>query len=318
MENRSHALATGAFIVLLGAVLVAVVAWFQGDHRELASYTVLARQGVPGLNLKAPVKLHGVPIGKVEQIAFDPAQPRQIRVTIEVEKSAPVTTATFARLGFQGITGLSFIDLSDAEGVVAQARPPELPIELRPSLFEQLSGDAPRLMAGVNEVALRLNGLLSDANQRELARALANLGDASSSVAQLAQSLRPAAAALQPLAQRGDHLLLEAERSLQRVDGLAGESTLLVQELRQRSLALDQMAVAARQLQQTTQRLELALVGANRLRQQPLVDELGLAARAVERSATGLGEQPQSLIFGRAQAAPGPGEPGFDAGRGGR
>ena len=57
----------------LGLALAACVAWFQGDRTERVHYTVVARSGVPGLNLKAPVKLSGVEIGKVEEIGFDPA-----------------------------------------------------------------------------------------------------------------------------------------------------------------------------------------------------------------------------------------------------
>src|SRR6478609_3596494 len=104
MENRAHALATGAFILLLGAALIAVITWFQGNRGEQLSHTVISRTGVPGLNLRAPVKLQGVEIGKVASIEFDPANPRQILVGIEVDKDAPLSARTVARLGYQGIT----------------------------------------------------------------------------------------------------------------------------------------------------------------------------------------------------------------------
>jgi phospholipid/cholesterol/gamma-HCH transport system substrate-binding protein len=316
MENRSHALVTGVFILLLGAALLAVIAWFQGDHAERVAYTVVTRTGVPGLNIKAAVKLHGVPVGKVEEIAFDPENPRQILVTIEVDKAAPLTQATFARLGYQGITGLSFIELSDGdEADAGLPLRPDARIELRPSLIDQLSSSGPRLLAGVNEAALRVNRLLNDENLRQLSNTLANLGEASADVGHLVRALRPAAQALQPLLQRGDQLLQGAELTLQNLDGLATESTALARELRQRSQALDALGQAALQLQTTTKRLELALVGADKPRAQALVDQLGQAARAVERAAADLSEQPQSLVFGRPATAPGPGEAGFDANR---
>jgi len=311
MENRSHALATGAFILLLGAALVVVIAWFQGDRSEKLSYTVVARSGVPGLNLKAPVKLHGVEVGKVEDIAFDPAEPRQILVTIEVAKGAPLSPRTAARLGYQGITGLSFIDLfEDEEGPPVAGAPARM--VLRPSLIDQLSAGGPRLLLSVNEAALRLNQLLGDANQQQLARSLASFGEAAQRVSALARQMQPAAAGLPPLIQRADGVLQGAQASLHRFDGLTAESTLLAQELRQRSQALDQLGQASAQLQATTQRLEAALVGANKPRSQALVDELGQAARAVERAAADLGEQPQSLLFGRSATPPGPGESGFE------
>ena len=323
MENRSHALATGAFIVLLGLSLIIVVAWFQGDHSEHVDYVVVSQNGVQGLNVKAPVKLRGVQIGQVASIAFDPEQPRQILVDITVLKSAPVTATTAAKLGYQGITGLSFIDLSDEGSGAATPRPPDSRIELRPSMLDQLASNGPRLLAGVGEVATRLNQVLSDENQKQLARSLNHLGDASASVAQLAQELRPAVASLQPLAARADGVLQRADgviagagRTLQKFDGLASESTLLAQDLRQRTVALDRLAAAANQLQTTTARLELALLGADKPRTQPLVDTLGASALSVERAAATVGslaEQPQSVLFGRPATPPGPGEPGFDA-----
>jgi len=184
-------------------------------------------------------------------------------------------------------------------------------IELRPSVLDQLSTGGPRLLVTVNEAAMRLNTLLSDANQQQLGRALGNLGDASAAVAQLAQSLRPAVAALQPLAKRSDTLLQGASASLLKFDTLAAESTVLALDLQQRAKVLDQLGLAAAQLQATTQRLEQALVGANKPRTAPLLDDISQAAKAVERAADELNEQPQSLVFGRANRPPGPGETGF-------
>jgi phospholipid/cholesterol/gamma-HCH transport system substrate-binding protein len=85
MENKAHAIAAGLFLLLLGFALAASVAWFQGDRTERVHYTVVARSGVPGLNLKAPVKLRGVEVGYVDSIGFDPADPRQILVDIAVD-----------------------------------------------------------------------------------------------------------------------------------------------------------------------------------------------------------------------------------------
>ena len=39
---------------------------------------------------------------------------------------------------------------------------------------------------------------------------------------------------------------------------------------------------------------------------------MAAASRSVERAANDLGDQPQSLLFGRGPRPPGPGETGFD------
>lgn len=317
MENRSHALATGGFILLLGLALIGVIAWFQGSRDERVFYTVVSKSGVPGLNVKAAVKLQGVEIGKVETIDFDPAVPRQILVKIRVTDDAPITTATFARLGYQGITGLSFIDLAEDEKLAtADGKTARLPedsrIELRPSLLDQLSSGGPRLLLAVNEVAERINVLLGDENQQQLTRAMTNLADASADIGALARELKPLAGKLVPLTAQADRTLVDARTTLQRFDALAIESTQVARDLRERAKVLDQVGQAATQLQTTAQRIEAGLVGSGRPRTQPLVDELGQAARALERAATELGEQPQSVLFGRTPPPAGPGESGFD------
>ena len=316
METKSHVLATGIFVLFLGAALIGVIAWFQGDHRSTSSYTVVAKTGVPGLNLKAPVKLGGVEIGKVEEIDFDPANPRQILVGIEVAEGSPLTTATLAKLGYQGITGLSFIDLGDDANVRA---PKPLPvgsrIELHASTLDEIASNGPLVLANISKAAERVNQLLGDANQQQLMHTLKSFDAAATQMAQLAQSLQPAANGLKPLTQRADTVLAQADVTLHRLEGLADESTQLARELRQRATALDHMAAAADQLQHTAERLEASFVGPDKPAQQPLVDALKQAAKAVENAAKTLDDQPQSLILGRPTAKPGPGEAGFDSSR---
>lgn len=315
MENRAHALATGIFILFLGGVLALVAAWFQGDQGEKNDFTIVSRSGVSGLNLKAPVKLRGVLVGKVETIGFDQGDSQRILIGIRVAKTAPLTQATVARLGYQGITGLSYIDLFEPDGV--QASPALLAggatIHLQASMLDRLSSAGPQLLERVSEAAVRVNTLLGDANQAAFSRSLGQFGEAASQVAALSKALAPTAAALPPLAAQTQQLMAGASATLQRVDGLAAESTLLAQELRQRAELLDRIGQASAQVQLTAQRLDAALVGGNRgPRSQSLVDIWGQSGRAIERTVNQIGEQPQSFLFGPLPLQAGPGEPGFD------
>jgi phospholipid/cholesterol/gamma-HCH transport system substrate-binding protein len=313
MENRAHALLAGLFVLLMGAALAVTIAWFQGDSVERMRYVVVARSAVSGLNVKAPVKLRGVEVGKVESIGFDPADARQILVLIAVDKAAPLTRGTYAQLGLQGVTGLSFIDLSDTGADPARPAGDPPRIELRPTLFDQLANAGPGLLASVHENARRVNQLLGDANQAELARSLARLGTAADDVSRLAAALQPTAKALPGLLSHADGLLRRGEGTLARIDALAADGSLLAQDLRTRAAALERLGAAAAQLEGSTRRLELSLVGPTPLRQKPLLDELAGAGRALEQAAGGLAERPQSLLFGRPAPPPGPGEPGFDS-----
>lgn len=316
MENKAHALAAGLFLLLLGAALAVAVVWFRGDNVSRVSYTVVARAGVPGLSVKAPVRLRGVSVGSVESIGFDPDDARLILVRIAVDEAAPLTRGTVAQLGYQGVTGLSFIDLSDRG---EDARPlaalseTERRLELRPSLIDQIATSGPALLTAFAETAERLNLLLAPQNQERVARLLASTESAMDGVAQRAQELRPAIAALPPAIKTLQAAASRAEGSLQRVDAVAEQATLLTAELRTRLPVVDRAGDAARRVELAARAIELGLVGVDVSGSPPLVETLTRTARGVDRAAGQWAEQPQSLIFGRTPPAPGPGEAGFVA-----
>lgn len=319
MENKAHALATGLFVLLLGAALIAVVLWFRDDRGDTQTFTVVSRSGVPGLNVKAPVKLRGVVIGKVATIRFDPEAQRQILVGIEVDADAPIAPGTVAKLGYQGITGLSFIDLNDGEDPgdptrsVLQTRR----IALAPSILDQLTDVGPKLAANAMETMDRVKQALNDNNQQQLSQTLTQLNAASGELAGLIKELRPTAQALPSLVKNADALVVAGQRTLGNVDQVARRSGELVDEYKSRAVALDRLADAATQMQTTIRKLEVALVGpGERPRQRALVDDLSQATRALERAAQGINDQPQSLLLGPRPTAPGPGESGFDAAKG--
>ncbi|WP_158218731.1 MlaD family protein [Roseateles aquatilis] len=317
MENKAHALVTGLFVLLLGAALVAVVLWFRDDRGDTQNFTVVTKSGVPGLNVKAPVKLRGVQIGKVDSIRFDPDSPRQILVEIEVDSDAPIAAGAVAKLGYQGITGLSFIDLFDgtepsdpAQSVLTTRR-----IPLLPSILDQLSDAGPKLAASAMETMDRIKRVLGDGNQQQLSQTLAQLNEASAGLNELVRELRPTAKALPTLVKDADTLVVAGQRTLGNVDTLAKQGGELVDEYKARAAAIDQLGEAAVQMQRTLRRVELALVGsADKPRQRAVLDDLSQAAKALERAAQTIGDQPQSLIVGPRPTAPGPGEAGFEAG----
>ncbi|MET0208294.1 MAG: MlaD family protein [Burkholderiaceae bacterium] len=317
MENKAHALATGLFVLILGAVLVLVVLWFRGDRGETEMFTVVTRSGVPGLNVKAPVKLRGVQVGNVNKIRFDPQSPRQILVEIEVDSDAPIAPGTIAKLGYQGITGLSFIDLYDGEepkdpkkSVLETRR-----IALAPSILDQLSDAGPKLAASAMEVMDRIKLVLNDGNQAQLKRTLTEMGEASAGLNQLVQDMRPAVKALPQLIRDANGLVVSGKRTLGTVDTTAQKGGELFDAYKERAAAVDKLGEAAEQVQTTLRRLELSLVGpgGDRPRQRAVLEDLSQAAKALERAAQGISDQPQSLLLGPRPAVPGPGEEGFDA-----
>jgi phospholipid/cholesterol/gamma-HCH transport system substrate-binding protein len=311
MEKRAYALAAGLFVLVLGAALVAGVLWLNRDERVGGvPYEVTTTRPVSGLKVEAPVRFRGVDVGKVESIRFDPAEPGRVVIGITVDPATPITRGTHAQLGFQGVTGLSFVALDDdgakREPLATSAESPAR-IVMRPSLFDTGEG----VVTAFGEVAERINKLLADDNQKVLVSTLARLDAAAAKAAKLAETLEPGVAAIAPLLADTRAAVNEARGAVKRAGEMVAAMTALAAKLEERSVALAQLGDNAADVGTTAR----ALNDETLPRLNALADDLRREARVLDRVLTGLADQPHSLVFGPPPRRPGPGEAGFEGGR---
>ncbi|MCC6611034.1 MAG: MCE family protein [Burkholderiales bacterium] len=311
MENRAFALAAGVFVLLLGAALVAGVLWLNRDERVGgAPYEVTTTRAVSGLKIEAPVRYRGVDVGKVESIRFDPSEPGRVVIGISVDPATPLTRGTYARLGFQGVTGLSFVQLDD-DGAERQplatsaGSPARIP--MRPSLFD--TGE--ELVASFGEIADRMNRLLADENQKVLIGTLARFDVAAAKAAKLAESLEPAATALAPLLVDARVAVNDARDALKRAEEMVESMSRLAAKLEERTPVLGQIGDNAADVGTAARSINDASLP----RLNALTDELRAEVRVLDRVLSGLADRPQSIVFGPPPRQPGPGETGFEPGR---
>jgi phospholipid/cholesterol/gamma-HCH transport system substrate-binding protein len=188
MENKSHALAAGIFVLVASALLAALAVWLTRDQGEYHLYEISTSEIVSGLQPQAPVRYRGVDVGKVASIGFDPQKRGNVLVRLQVDEAAPMTQATFAQLNFQGVTGLAFVQLDDG-GKAAEPlphnddQPPRIP--LKPSLFGKLAERGEVIIDQVEKITTQMNKLLADDNQKRIATALEGAAQATQNVAAL-------------------------------------------------------------------------------------------------------------------------------------
>lgn len=301
MENRSHAFFAGLFALLLGLSAVASLWWFGGKQEPTDEYVVVTTSNVTGLNGQAQVRYRGIRVGKVLSIELDPENPANTLIHISVTKGTPVSKATTAKLGYQGVTGIAHV-LLEASGT--DFSPLEagdgLPrIKMQDSLIQELTDVGGDVMRNARDFLQNANEVLSPENRQAIARTLANLeattGNAREATAQLQQVLTPENVRL-------------LKSTLVRAEQTAGQSGSFFAEAR---------GLVAR-LQSVSDRLDVALgdsatggAGALLPRLNELSAELSSNSRQLNRVLQMLEESPQSLIFGQPKAAPGPGEAGF-------
>lgn len=305
MENKAHALAAGVFVLTLGALLTVLAIWLMRDTGVRLVYEVATREAVTGLLPQANVRFRGVNVGKVAHIGFDPQVQGQVLVRIAVKEDTPITSSTFASLGFQGVTGIAFMQLDDSGESSQKLSAPEgqfARIPLRPGLVSQLSEQGARLLRELEESSRRVNQLLAPENQKAFTGALNHLSQAAASLPPVMQETHKALESFRGASAGMADSAVEVRRT-------AAEFTRLAQRLQQPGGALDQLAQGTTVLTATGQLVQQeTLPRLNRA-----ADDAAQAARRVSRMADTLEDNPQALIFGHRPVAPGPGEPGFVA-----
>ena len=316
MENKSHALAAGTFVVLLLALVIALAVWLTRDTRDLQTYELSSPDAVTGLQPQASVRYKGVNIGKVTAISLDPQKIGNVLIEVAIDGQAPITESTFGTLGFQGVTGLAFVQLDDkGESTVMLPRggTPPARIPMRPSLLTKLTDQGEDLLAKLVTGTERANTLLSDDNQKALRSALDNMSQAAAGLQQLTVSTNKA---LPQFLQESRTTLQVIQTTSDRVGDSADEAKRSAASFKQttermnaKDGTLDQLARGVETLAVTGQTLNAAsLPRLNRA-----VDDTARAARQVSRAVNAVNDNPQSLIFGHGPIAPGPGEAGFIA-----
>jgi phospholipid/cholesterol/gamma-HCH transport system substrate-binding protein len=334
MENKSHALAAGAFVILVTALLVALAAWLMRDTRIRDTLEFSTRESVTGLQPQAAVRYRGIAVGKVDSIEFDPKARGNVLVSLAIDQGTPITKSTYAVLGYQGVTGLAYVQLDDDGSSnelldLSGKVPPR--VILKPSLLSKLSDQGANILIQIEETTKRLNQLLAPDNQKVLFGSVQAVGSSASNISNQVTAMQKILDA-QFGPERTDipALVKDTRGTMQALQTTAGELNKTAQETTKAVSSMNSVAQRITDKGGTLDRMNEGLASANTAAQAigqsaqaltantlpratRMTDDAARAARATDRIVKELGDNPQSLIFGNAPVPPGPGERGFVA-----
>ena len=321
MENKSHALIAGVFTVLLTIAVVIAAMWLNRDTQERTPYVLTTSGSIAGLNVQAAVKYRGMTVGKVEAIEFDQAKPGQILVKVGIDPDTPVTNATFAELGLQGLTGLAFIQMDADEKIkevkkLASSAANPVRIAIRPSMFDRFSVSGEDMVAKAALAMTQINKLLDDGNQQILKQTLVNLQQATKKIGQLTDEVQPAAKSITALAGDGRRTLARADGMMDNIGKLAVDINKKLDAVDKIAKSAEQIGQSAAQIGQSAERVSHTLTAAEAQtlpRLNTVLEDAARSLRTVDKVAEKIGDEPASVLFGAPPAVPGPGEPGFAA-----
>jgi phospholipid/cholesterol/gamma-HCH transport system substrate-binding protein len=219
----------------------------------------------------------------------------------------PITQSTYATLGYQGVTGIAFIELDDdGSQPAAIVRDPKLGarIPLRPGLLQEVEKHGIAILNQTEELSKRLNALLDQENRASLTNTVKQIGKTAAAWEALPAKLDPVLNNLpQTIAQARESALAFKQFS----DNAKNTSSNLNQVLSNLQSEQSSIGRLSKNLEQISQSLQFETLPA----MHNVILDAGGTLRSINRSTENFNERPQSLLFGPKPIPPGPGETGF-------
>lgn len=175
MNNRVNYVVIGILVLIGIAGMTAFGYWLLKPTKEsqMQMYAIYFNESVLGLNLDAPVKYKGLSVGKVAGLSISRHNPEQVEVLVEILKDTPINTSTEAQLTSQGITGLSYINLTinddiDAKPLITKDSEEYPVIKSVPSILIKIENRFIDISEDLADTLQKTSRLLSDKNQEEM------------------------------------------------------------------------------------------------------------------------------------------------------
>jgi len=308
METKVNTALVGAFVLALGAALVAGVLWLAaggGFQEKPTLYLALVGESVSGLNVNAPVKYRGVDVGRVRAIRLDPENPEQVRLLFAIDRGTPIKEDTEAVLKTQGLTGIAYVELDGgtlASPPLRASAPGELPvIRTKASLTARLENVLTTVLAKLDATSETINKILSDDN---LSSFKSTLADLSAVAGTLAANQGAINAALANAARTFDNSA-RASAQLGPVVAQVGRSAEAFERMS------NETATASANAGKTVDALGADMkrfTGETLPELERLLSELNVLSASLRRLSEKIEGSPGGLLWGRRPVPPGPGE----------
>jgi len=188
METKANYVLIGAFVFLAAGALALFTLWIAGNpfSRSFKDYDVIFSGPVNGLSEGGEVRFNGIKVGEVTTLRLDRQDPNRVIAHIRVGGQTPVRTDSVAQLNFQGITGVTFIQIlaGDPSAPLLESVNGEIPqIPTSRTLVDELFQGGQDLLGVSGDTIRKINDALSDENLMHLRSTLAGIDKAINKIA---------------------------------------------------------------------------------------------------------------------------------------
>ncbi|UYF98446.1 MlaD family protein [Halomonas sp. GD1P12] len=307
METRAHHVLIGLFTLLTAAGALVFALWMSqaAGEQEYRPYRILFDRSVSGLSEGSSVQYNGIEVGEVTHMALDPTDPRQVVVSIRVERETPIKIDTRAKLSIPSITGSMSVQLEggapESPLLYAQSDDAVPFIQADPSPIATFMEQGEEMIDNVNAILENANRLFNDESREQAGNILTDIAEITDMIASQRAALD------ENMALFGD-TSRQATATLERIEVLSDETTRLLREDGQQVMA--SAASASQDVARAAQRIE-QLVNDNAAAVEstlastqdvaPALSALRSTLTTLDRITRDLEENPTDFLLGRDQ-----------------
>ncbi len=217
METKSNYVLIGAFTIAVSVfgLLFALWAAKYASDRSWQNYAVVFNEPVTGLSEGSSVQYNGIAVGTVTGLQLAPEDPRQVVAELRLDARAPVRTDTRARLSMTSLTGAPIIQLTGGSPELPRlidVSERDIPIILtEPSALQNIADTANRLVE-------RMDQVLSEENVERISQTMANIEQATGSLADSREDIQGLLAAARSASERLEETLGTTNQTIQTID----------------------------------------------------------------------------------------------------
>ena len=257
--TRAERIKIGAFMLLCGIMICVFLGYVLSRflNKEYDNYYTVFSESVIGLYKDAQVKLNGIDVGNVTEIAIDSSNLNQVIVRFRVNKGTPIKLGTRAGMTHGiSLTGEKQIVLSGGrfdEPDVAEGG--FVPAEK--TAFDAIANKATDIIGHVDSLMTNLNSIFSEENSQSISNSLKNFEHATQNLNRLTQNLNAPINNISNAANSMKNVLSEIEEA--KIAAKAGEN---MDVLKEKLEAIDtktmneNLTQAMESIKQLTQRLD--------------------------------------------------------------
>jgi phospholipid/cholesterol/gamma-HCH transport system substrate-binding protein len=226
------------------AVLVAIPVGIRLADHQKSYYAFFEGESLSGLERGATVKFHGVPVGKVDKISYNPKDLLRVKITMLIQADFPMKQDMIAQTGDMGITGLKYVELLGGTNESPLLKPGST-IPTKKSMMATITGQAEVIAAKIEVLLNHLNAVSNPDSLAGIKKIVDNVASISDDTRKFLSVMRPD---LEQVANSFQGIVLRVDSISKDVKTITGETSL--------TLGNGHMSTILQSIDSTTQALK--------------------------------------------------------------